>query len=72
MYGEDRVYKKVELIGTSKKSIEDAIQSAVGRAHRTLEKLSWFEVGEIRGHVGEDGSVNEYQVVLKAAFQLKK
>ena len=48
MYGEDRVYKKIELIGTSKKSIEDAIQAAVGRAHQTLEKLSWFEVGEIR------------------------
>ena len=72
MYGEDRVYKKVELIGTSKKSIEDAIQAAVGRAHQTLEKLSWFEVGEVRGHVGEDGTVSEYQVVLKAAFQLKK
>ena len=31
-----------------------------------------FEVGEIRGHVKDDGTVNEYQVVLKAAFQLKK
>ncbi len=72
MYGEDRVYKKVELIGTSKKGIEDAIQVAVGRAHRTLDKLSWFEVGEIRGHVADDGTISEYQVVLKAAFQLKK
>jgi dodecin len=72
MYGEDRVYKKVEIIGTSKKSIEDAIQTAVARAHTSLEKLSWFEVGEVRGHVGEDGTVTEYQVVLKAAFQLKK
>ena len=72
MYGDDRVYKKLELIGTSKKSIEDAIQSAIGRAHQTIEKLSWFEVGEIRGHVGDDGNVSEYQVVLKAAFQLKK
>ena len=72
MYGEDRVYKKVEIIGTSKKSIEDAIQTAVTRAHTSLEKLSWFEVGEVRGHVGEDGTVNEYQVVLKVAFQLKK
>jgi len=72
MYGEDRVYKKVEIIGTSKKSIENAIQVAVTRAHTSLEKLSWFEVGEIRGHVGEDGNIAEYQVVLKVAFQLKK
>jgi dodecin len=72
MYGEDRVYKKVEIIGTSKKSIEDAIQVAVTRAHTSLEKLSWFEVGEVRGHVDENGMVSEFQVVLKVAFQLKK
>jgi flavin-binding protein dodecin len=45
---------------------------AVARAHTSLEKLSWFEVGEVRGHVGDDGIVAEYQVVLKVAFQLKK
>jgi flavin-binding protein dodecin len=72
MYGEDRIYKKVEVIGVSRKGIEGAIQAAVSKAHKTLDKLSWFEVGEIRGHVGEDGAVKEYQVVLKVAFQLKE
>lgn len=70
-YGEDRIYKKVEVIGVSKNGIEAAIQAAVGKAHKTLEKLSWFEVQDIRGHVSEDGTVSEYQVVLKVAFQLK-
>lgn len=70
-YGEDRIYKKVEVIGVSKNGIEAAIQAAVGKAHKTLEKLSWFEVQDIRGHVGENGTVSEYQVVLKVAFQLK-
>jgi flavin-binding protein dodecin len=72
MYGQDRVYKKVEIIGISKNSIEDAIKSAIFTAHESLEKLSWFEVGDIRGHVGDDGSISEYQVILKVAFQLKK
>ncbi len=72
MYGEDRVYKKVEVIGVSKNGIEPAIQSALKKAHKTLDKLSWFEVGDIRGHVGDDGMVTEYQVVLKVAFQLKE
>ena len=72
MYGHDRVYKKVEIIGVSKKSIEDAIQKGVETAHKSLEKLSWFEVGDIRGHVGDDGMITEYQVVLKVAFQLKE
>jgi len=72
MYGNERVYKKVEIIGVSKSGIEAAIQSAVKKAHKSLEKLSWFEVGDIRGHVGEDGGITEYQVVLKVAFELKE
>jgi dodecin len=72
MYGEDRIYKKVEIIGVSGKSIEAAIETAVAKASETLEKLSWFEVQNIRGHIGPEGKVTEYQVDLKAAFQIKK
>jgi flavin-binding protein dodecin len=72
MYGLNRVYKKVEIIGVSKNGIEEAVQAAVAKAHTTLDKLSWFEVGDIRGHVGDDGEINEWQVVLKVAFQLKE
>jgi flavin-binding protein dodecin len=72
MYGQDRIYKKVEVIGVSKNGIEAAIQAAVSKAHKTIEKLSWFEVEGVRGHVGEDGKITEYQVVLKVAFQLKE
>jgi flavin-binding protein dodecin len=61
----------VEIIGVSKKSIEDAIQTAVGKAHKTLEKISWFELGDVRGHVGDDGRITEFQVVLKVSFQMK-
>lgn len=70
-YGQDRTYKKVEVIGVSKKGIEDAIAVAVKKAHQTLEQLSWFEVTDIRGHVDPEGRVSEYQVVLKVSFQLK-
>jgi flavin-binding protein dodecin len=69
-YGEDRVYKKIEVIGISKTGIEDAIQAAVKRAHATLEKVSWFEVQEVRGHIDDEGKVSEYQVLLKIAFKL--
>lgn len=70
-YGKDRVYKKVEVIGVSRESIEGAIQAAVTRAHETLQGLSWFEVGDIRGHIDDQGKVSEYQVVLKVAFELQ-
>lgn len=69
-YGESRIYKKVEVIGTSTQSVEGAIQAAVNRARESLEKLSWFEVQEVRGHIDDDGRVSEYQVVLKIAFEL--
>jgi len=69
-YGDSRVYKKVEVIGTSTQSVEGAIQKAVDRAKESLEKLSWFEVQEVRGHINDDGKVAEYQVVLKIAFEL--
>ena len=70
-YGQGRTYKKVEIIGISKAGIEDAIQQAVSKAQQSLDKLSWFEVQNVRGHIGDDGMVDEYQVVLKVAFELK-
>ncbi|HUG62056.1 MAG TPA: dodecin [Methylomirabilota bacterium] len=66
---DDHVYKVVELVGSSKNSIEDAINNAVGRAGKTLRNLRWFEVIQTRGHV-EDGKVRHYQVLLKAGFTL--
>jgi flavin-binding protein dodecin len=56
------VYKVVELVGSSKSSIEDAIQTAIKRADQTLRNLHWFEVVQTRGHV-ENGEVHHYQVV---------
>ena len=69
-YSEDRVYKKVEVIGISSESVEAAIQSAVSRAQESLNKLSWFEVQEVRGHIDDDGKISEYQVILKISFEL--
>ena len=66
----DHVYKIVELVGSSKDSIEDAIQTAIRRADATLRNLRWFEVVQTRGHV-ENGQVSHYQVVLKAGFTLE-
>lgn len=71
MYGRDRTYKKVEVIGVSKRGIEAAIEVALAQARQSLQELSWFEVVDIRGHIGEDGKVAEYQVILKVAFHIK-
>jgi len=65
----NHVYKKLELTGTSAASIEDAINSALARAAKTVRDLRWFEVEEIRGDI-EDGKVGHWQVSLKVGFKL--
>ena len=67
----DRVYKKIELVGTSSVSSDDAIQQAIARASQTLKHLDWFEVMETRGHI-VDGKVAHYQVTLKVGFRLEE
>jgi len=47
----DHVYKILELVGSSEKSIEDAIQNAITRASRTIRDMKWFEVVQTRGHI---------------------
>ncbi len=65
----NHVYKKIEIVGSSPTSIEDAIQTAIARASQTLANLDWFEVVETRGFI-ENGKVAYYQVGLKIGFRL--
>jgi hypothetical protein len=63
----DRVYKKIEVVGTSSMNLEDAIQNAVAKSSETVRNMSWFEVTEIRGRI-EDGDVTQWQVTVSIGF----
>ena len=65
----DHVYKKIELVGSSPKSIEAAVQNALARAKMTIRNMRWFEVTETRGHI-QDGQIDHWQVTIKAGFTL--
>lgn len=65
----DHIYKKLELVGTSTTSIEEAVQNAIARASKTLRNLRWFEVVETRGQI-ENGKVDYWQVTVKVGFTL--
>jgi flavin-binding protein dodecin len=67
---QDHTYKLVELVGSSEKSIEDAIATAVARAGETVRNLRWFEVVQTRGQI-EGGKVRYYQVTIKVGFTLE-
>jgi len=66
----DTVYKVVEVVGTSSKSISEAIDAGVTKAGETLRGLSWFEVSQIRGNIDQK-KVKHYQVTLKIGFELE-
>ena len=66
---DDHIYRVIQIVGSSDKSVDDAIQRAVARASQTLRNLRWFEVVETRGHI-EDGKVSHYQVTLKIGFTI--
>ena len=70
LVADDHIYRVIELVGTSEDSVEDAIQSAVSRADRTLRNLRWFEVIRTSGHIA-NGKVAHYQVTLKVGFTME-
>jgi flavin-binding protein dodecin len=64
-----KVFKGVEIVGTSDQSFSHAIEVAVERARQTLRELSWFVVEEMRGGL-QQGRL-EYQVTLRVFFKLE-
>ena len=64
----NHVYALSEVVGTSDKSIEDAIDQAINVAGQSIRNLDWFQVSELRGHI-KDGRVANYQVALKLGFR---
>jgi flavin-binding protein dodecin len=65
----DHVYKTIELTGSSSTGIEDAVNKAIARAAKTIHKLRWLEVTQIRGEIS-DGVVRHWQVSAKVGFTI--
>jgi len=64
------VYKSIELTGSSPTSIEDAVQTAIAKAAKTMRNIHWFQIMETRGVIA-DGKVAHWQVTLKIGFTLE-
>ncbi|MGE8496952.1 MAG: dodecin [Pseudomonas sp.] len=62
-------YKKIEIVGSSRTSIEEAINNALAECAKSVRNLEWFEVVDTRGHI-ENGKVGHYQVTLKVGFRI--
>ena len=66
----DHVYKSLEITGTSTKSSDEAIKTAIARASKSIRNIKWFQVVETRGGV-QDGAVAHFQVTIKVGFTLE-
>ena len=66
----DPIYKLIELTGTSTTSIEDAVDKAIQRAHKTIKNLCWFQVVGTRGDINK-GKVDHWQVTIKVGFSVE-
>jgi flavin-binding protein dodecin len=67
---DDHVYRVIEIVGSSQRSIEDAITAGVDPANATIRNLRWFEVVRTTGQI-EDGKIKHYQVTLKVGFTME-
>jgi hypothetical protein len=65
----DHIYKTIQITGTSKKGVEEAIRGAIAKAANSVHNLRWFKVTEIRGDIsGVD--VQYWQVSIDVGFTL--
>ena len=64
------IAKVTEVISSSKKSFDDAIENGVERASKTLKGVSGAWVADQKVTV-KDGKIDEYRVVLKITFVLE-
>jgi dodecin len=65
----EHTYKQIELTGSSKTSMEDAVQNAIAKASKTLHNLHWFQIVESRGYI-ENNKIDYWQVTIKLGFRL--
>lgn len=66
----DRVYKLVEVVGTSSTGTDEAMRNAITTAAETIRHIDWFEVVKTSGHV-VDGKIAHFQATLKIGFRLE-
>jgi hypothetical protein len=68
---EDSLYKRIELIGSSPVSWEDAVKGVVEKASKTLRDLRVAEVDQLDVKL-DNGKVVAYRVRVKLSFKYEK
>ena len=62
-------YKIISVVGTSTKSWEDATQSAVGAAAKSLRDLRIAKVSEMDVTIDKKGKITQYRCKVDISFK---
>ena len=68
---DESVYKIIDLVGTSTKSWEDAVKSAIDKASESLRDLRIAEVKDLDVKI-EDGKIAAYRARVALSFKYEK
>lgn len=63
------IVKVIEVIASSEKGIDDAIQQAVAEVSKTIHNIDSVYVDHIKAHV-KDGKVSSYGCNCKISFRV--
>lgn len=59
-----------EIVSTSDKSWQDAVENGLERADKTIRNIKGIDVTSWKAEV-KDGKIKEYRVVMKIAFEVE-
>ncbi len=65
------IYKIIELVGSSPKSWEEAVQNVVATASKSLRDMRIAEVRELDVRL-ENGKIVEYRAKVRLSFKYEK
>ena len=68
---EAHTYKKIEIIGSSEKGLQDAIEQGINRASHSVRNMKWFELAEVRGHIDQQ-KIQHWQATIKIGFDVEE
>jgi dodecin len=63
------IVKVIEVIASSEKGIEDAIQNALNETSKTIRNIDSIYIKDIKVHV-QDNKVKSYGLICKVSFRI--
>jgi len=64
------IVKVIEVIASSEKGIDDAMQNAVAEVSKTIRNVDSVYVKDIKAHV-KDGKITTYGIVCNISFRVE-